>query len=122
MKAIRIHAHGGPEAISLDDVPTPEPGPGEARVKLAAAGVNFIDIYHRKGLYRVPLPLTLGQEGAGTVDAVGAGVTGVRQGDRVVYASVQGADAEYALVPAARLVTIPPACRSSRPRRRCCRA
>lgn len=108
MKAIRIHAHGGPEAISLDDVPTPEPGPGEARVKLAAAGVNFIDIYHRKGLYRVPLPLTLGQEGAGTVDAVGAGVTGVRQGDRVVYASVQGADAEYALVPAARLVTIPP--------------
>ena len=107
MKAVRVHAHGGPEVLSVDDVPVPEPGPGQARVKIAAAGVNFIDIYHRKGLYRGQLPLTLGQEAAGTVDALGDGVTEVQIGDRVVYASVQGSDAEYAVVPAARLVPIP---------------
>ena len=107
MKAVRVHAHGGPEVLSVDDVPVPEPGPGQARVKIAAAGVNFIDTYHRKGLYRGQLPLTLGQEAAGTVDALGDGVTEVRLGDRVVYASVQGSDAEYAVVPAARLVPIP---------------
>src|SRR5215213_3908426 len=107
MKAIRIHGFGGPEVLSADELPLPEPGPGQARVKLAAAGVNFIDTYHRKGLYPGQLPLTLGQEGAGVVDAVGAGVSEVQPGDRVVYASVQGAYAEYALVPAARLVPVP---------------
>jgi NADPH2:quinone reductase len=106
MKAIRVHGFGGTEVLSEDELPLPEPGPGQARVKIAASGVNFIDIYHRKGLYQGQLPLTLGQEGAGVVDAVGAGVDEVRPGDRVVYASVQGAYAEYALVPAARLVPI----------------
>jgi NADPH:quinone reductase len=107
MRAVRIHQFGGPEALSLDEVPQPEPGHGEARVKIAAAGVNFIDTYHRKGLYPLQLPLTLGQEGAGTVDAVGAGVTEVRPGDRVVYSNVQGSDAEYAIVPVAKLVSVP---------------
>ena len=122
MKAIRIHGFGGPEVLREDDLPLPEPGPGQARVKLAAAGVNFIDTYHRKGLYPGQLPFTLGQEGAGVVDAVGADVSEVQLGDRVVYASVQGSDAEYALVPAARLVPIPAAVSaSSRRRRRCCK-
>jgi NADPH2:quinone reductase len=107
MKAIRVHEFGGPDVLRYDDVPLPEPGPGEARVKLAATGVNFIDIYHRKGQYPGQMPLTLGQEGAGIVDAVGAGVSEVQVGDQVVYASVQGAYAEYALVPAARLVQVP---------------
>jgi NADPH2:quinone reductase len=107
MKAIRIHGFGGMEVLSYDDVPLPEPGPGQARVKIAAAGVNFIDTYHRKGLYPLQLPLTLGQEGAGQVDAVGEGVTEVRPGDGVVYANVQGSDAEYAIVPAAKLVPVP---------------
>jgi NADPH2:quinone reductase len=107
MKAIRIHGFGGPEVLSEDDLSLPEPGAGQARVKIAAVGVNFIDIYHRKGLYPGQLPLTLGQEGAGVVDAVGEGVSEVRAGDRVVYASVQGAYAEYALVPAERLVPVP---------------
>jgi NADPH2:quinone reductase len=107
MKAVRIHGFGGPEVLSYDDMPLPEPGPGQARVKIAAIGVNFIDTYHRKGLYPGQLPFTLGQEGAGVIDAVHADVTNLKPGDRVVYASVQGADAEYALVPAARLVPIP---------------
>lgn len=107
MKAIRVHEFGDPHVLRYDDVPVPEPGPGEARVKLAATGVNFIDIYHRKGQYPGQLPLTLGQEGAGTVDAVGEGVSEVHAGDQVVYAGVQGAYAEYALVPAARLVQVP---------------
>lgn len=107
MKAIRIHEFGGAEVLRADDLPAPEPGPGEARVKLAASGVNFIDIYHRKGLYPGKLPLTLGQEGAGTIDALGAGVSDLKPGDQVAYASVQGAYAEYAIVPAARLVPVP---------------
>lgn len=107
MQAIRIHEFGGPEVLRADELPLPEPGPGEARVKLAASGVNFIDIYHRKGLYPGKLPFTLGQEGAGTVDAVGADVADVKVGDQVAYASVQGAYAEYAIVPAARLVPVP---------------
>ncbi len=107
MKAIRVHEFGDPNVLRYDDVPVPEPGPGEARVKLAATGVNFIDIYHRKGQYPGQLPLTLGQEGAGVVDALGAGVSEVQLGDQVVYASVQGSYAEYALVPAARLVSVP---------------
>jgi NADPH2:quinone reductase len=107
MKAVRIHEFGGPEVLSYDELPAPEPGPGEARVKLAASGVNFIDIYHRKGLYPGKLPLTLGQEGAGVVDAVGQGVTDLKPGDHVAYASVQGSYAEHAIVPAARLVPVP---------------
>jgi NADPH:quinone reductase len=107
MRAIRIHTFGGPEVLQYEEVPLPVPGPGDARVRLEAAGVNFIDIYHRTGQYRGNLPLTLGQEGAGVVDAVGSGVREVQPGDRVAYASVQGAYAEYAIVPAARLVPVP---------------
>lgn len=107
MRAIRIHAFGGPEVLQVEEVPVPVPGPGEARVRIEAAGVNFIDIYHRTGQYRGNLPLTLGQEGAGVVDATGPGVTEVQVGQRVAYASVQGAYAEYAIVPAARLVPVP---------------
>jgi NADPH2:quinone reductase len=107
MKAVRVHQYGGLEALKYEDVSLPEPGEGEARVKIEAVGVNFIDIYHRIGRYQGALPLTLGQEAAGTVDAVGLGVTEVKPGDRVAYASVQGAYAEYAIVPAWRLVTIP---------------
>lgn len=107
MKAIRVHQFGGPEVLALDEIPLPQPGPGEARVKLQAIGVNFIDIYQRTGAYKGALPLALGQEAAGVVDAVGAGVTEVKAGDRVAYASVLGSYAEYAIVPAARLVPVP---------------
>jgi NADPH:quinone reductase len=107
MKAIRIHNHGGPEVLAYEDVPVPEPRPGEARVKIEASGVNFIDIYHRTGLYPMNRPCTLGSEGAGIVDAVGEGVTEVKQGDRVAYAMIPGSYAEYALVPAGKLVPVP---------------
>jgi NADPH2:quinone reductase len=107
MKAIRVHQFGGPEVLMLDEIPLPQPGPGEARVKLQAIGVNYIDIYQRTGAYKGALPLALGQEAAGVVDATGAGVTEVKAGDRVAYASVLGAYAEYASVPAARLVPVP---------------
>ncbi len=107
MRAIRIHQFGGPEALSLDDLPVPEPGPGEVRVKIEAAGLNFIDVYQRTGAYKGTLPLTLGQEAAGVVDALGPDVTGLAPGDRVVYCSVMGAYAEQAVVPAWRLIKIP---------------
>ena len=107
MKAIRIHEQGGPEVLRYEDIPTPEPGPGQARVRLEASGVNFIDIYHRSGQYQVPLPITLGQEGGGVVDAIGAGVTEARVGERVAYSNVFGGYAEYAVVPADRLVPVP---------------
>jgi len=107
MKAVRVHQYGGLEALKYEEVPTPEPGEGEARVKIHAVGVNFIDIYHRIGRYQGTLPLTLGQEAAGIVDAVGSNVTDVKPGDRVVYASVQGSYAEYAITPAWRLVPVP---------------
>ena len=107
MKAIRVHQQGGLDALKYEEIPLPEPKAGEARVKLAAIGVNFIDVYHRDGRYKPPLPITLGQEGAGVVDAVGAGVTEVKVGDRVAYTSVQGSYAEYAIVPAGRLVSVP---------------
>lgn len=107
MKAVRIHEFGGLEVLKLDDVPMPEPGAGGARVKIEASGVNFIDTYHRKGLYKLPLPFILGQEAAGVVDAVGPGVTDVKPGDRVVYASVQGSYAGYAIVPTWRLIPVP---------------
>jgi NADPH2:quinone reductase len=104
---MRFHEHGGPEVFRADDLPLPEPGPGQARVKLEAVGVNFIDIYHRMGIYKVGLPFTPGQEGAGVVDALGAGVTGLSIGARVAYAFSGGAYAEYTLVPADKLVPVP---------------
>ena len=107
MKAIRIHNHGGPEVLAYEDVPVPEPRAGEARVKIEASGVNFIDIYHRIGLYPMNRPCILGSEGAGIVDALGEGVTEVKQGDRVAYAMIPGSYAEYAVVPARKLVPVP---------------
>src|SRR5512147_28544 len=107
MKAIRVHQYGGLEALKIDDVPVQNPGVGEARVKIEAIGVNFIDIYHRIGRYQGSLPLTLGQEAAGTVDAVGPGVTDLKPGDRVAFASVQGTYADFVIAPAWRLVHIP---------------
>jgi NADPH2:quinone reductase len=107
MKAIRIHSPGGPEVLTYEDIPMPEPKAGEARVKIDAIGVNFIDVYHRTGLYPMKTPFTLGVEGAGIVDAVGDGVTEVKKGDRVAYAMIPGSYAEYAIVPAAKLVPVP---------------
>ena len=107
MKAIRIHASGGPEVMKLEDVPEPQPKAGEAIVKIDAAGLNFIDVYQRSGLYKLDMPLTLGLEAGGTVTAVGPGVTEVKVGDRVAYTGVPGAYAQSAAVPAARLVVLP---------------
>jgi NADPH2:quinone reductase len=107
MKAIRIQQIGGPEVLRLEDIPTPKPGPGQALVKLEAIGVNFIDVYHRVGLYKINLPFTPGQEGAGTVSAVGDGVTSVAVGDRVAYTSVMGSYAELHVVPAQQLIKLP---------------
>jgi NADPH:quinone reductase len=107
MKAVRVHRFGGPEVLSNDDIAVPEPKAGEARVKIEAIGLNYIDIYHRTGLYPLQLPFTLGMEGAGVVDAIGAGVTEVERGERVAYAMVPGSYAEYAIVPAAKLAPVP---------------
>ena len=107
MKAVRVEQFGGPEALKVLDSPLAEPGEGEARVKIEAIGVNFLDIYQRIGRYQGSVPFILGQEAAGIVDAVGPNVTEVKPGDRVAYASVQGSYAEYAIVPAWRLVPIP---------------
>src|SRR5918998_2271883 len=104
MKAIRVNKQGGPEILSYEDVEVTEPGEGEARVKLAASGVNFIDIYQRTGLYPRETPFTLGLEGAGEVEAVGEGVEEISQGDYVAFAGVPGAYAEYIIAPAERLV------------------
>src|SRR2546428_6264210 len=102
MKAIRVHAPGGPEALRYEEIERLTPGPGQVLVKIEAAGVNFIDIYQRTGHYKVPLPVTLGQEAAGSVSAVGPGVAAPKVGGRVAYASLLGAYAEYAVVPAGR--------------------
>ncbi len=108
--AIRIHQAGGPEALSWDLVDVPPPAAGEVTVRHAAVGLNFIDVYHRTGLYPLPLPSGIGLEGAGTVEAVGEGVTEVRVGDRVAYAGVPiGAYAEVRNIPAHRLLTLPDA-------------
>jgi NADPH2:quinone reductase len=107
MRAIRVHAPGEAEAMRLEEAPDPTPGPGEAVVRLEAIGVNFIDVYRRKGLYPQPLPFTPGSEGAGTVVAVAPDVTTVRVGDRVASESLVGAYAELAAAPAARLVALP---------------
>jgi NADPH2:quinone reductase len=104
MKAIKVHEYGGPEVLSYEDVPEPEPGPGQARVRLAASGVNYIDVYQRTGIYPMDLPLIAGQEGAGEVDAVGEGVEEISAGDYVAFAGVPGAYAEYVVAPVERLV------------------
>jgi NADPH2:quinone reductase len=109
MKAIRIHAHGGTDVLRYEDVPAPTPGAGQVLVRVEAAGLNFIDVYRRTGLYKVELPHTLGQEAAGTVTALGPGVGGIKVGDRVAYTDVPGAYAEYAAVPVARVVPVPEA-------------
>lgn len=107
MKAIQVKRTGGPGAMELVELPVPEPKANEAVVKLSASGVNFIDVYQREGRYKVPLPFILGQEGAGVVNAVGGGVTTIKNGDRVAWAGPMGSYAEYAAVPAERLVPIP---------------
>jgi NADPH2:quinone reductase len=107
MKAIQVKKVGGPEALEVVDIPVPQPKPNEAVVKSAAAGVNFIDVYHREGRYPVPLPFVIGQEGAGVVSAVGAEVKSVKAGDRVAWTGIMGSYAEFAAVPADRLVKVP---------------
>jgi NADPH2:quinone reductase len=109
MKAIQVNQPGGPEALQLVDASVPQPKANEALVKIAAAGVNFIDVYNREGRYKVATPFILGQEGAGTVTGLGKFVRSVRVGDRVAYTSILGAYAEYAVVPADRLVKVPTA-------------
>jgi NADPH:quinone reductase len=114
MRAIIVEQTGGPEVLSPRDTDPPEPGPGQVRIRVEAAGVNFIDVYHRTGQYPLPLPLTPGAEAAGTVDSVGTEVTEVREGDLVAYAvtpaagqRLHGAYAEFALAPASKLVKVP---------------
>jgi len=107
MQAVVVERHGGPEVLQLRRLPVPEPGPGEVRVKLEAIGVNYIDVYHRTGLYPLPLPFTPGMEGAGIVDALGEGVTEPKVGTRVAYAMQRGSYAEYHVVPADRVVPVP---------------
>lgn len=107
MKAVRINTVGGRERLSVEDVAQPQIGAGEALIKLEAIGVNFIDVYKRTGQYTIQTPFTLGEEAAGVVEAVGAGAAGVQPGDRVAYAMWSGAYAEYAVVPAHKLVPVP---------------
>ncbi len=109
MKRIVVRDPGGPERLVLEDAPTPVPGPHDVVIDVAAAGVNFIDVYFRTGLYKAESPVTIGSEAAGTVSAVGAEVTGIRTGDRVAYAMQRGAYAEQVAVPAAAVVKIPDA-------------
>ena len=106
-KAIRFHKAGGPEVLQVDDVAVGEPGAGQIRIRHTAVGVNFLDTYQRSGLYPMPLPQTGGNEGAGVVEAVGAGVTDLKAGDRVTYTGIIGAYCEQRLVPADRMVKIP---------------
>ncbi|MGA3334352.1 MAG: quinone oxidoreductase [Terracidiphilus sp.] len=107
MKAIQIYSTGGPEVLQLADLPIPQPGPGQVLIRIEATGVNFIEIYFRKGVYKTSLPMTPGSEAAGTVEELGPGVTGFAAGDAVASTSVIGSYAEYALVPAAQLVKVP---------------
>jgi len=107
VRLIRIHEHGDAGVLSLETAEVPRPGPGEALLRIEAIGLNFVEIYHRTGLYKVPLPFTLGSEAAGTVEAVGPDVTVVQPGDRVASLNVRGAYAEYALADAQRLVPLP---------------
>jgi NADPH2:quinone reductase len=107
MKAIRVHEVGGPEVLRYEETPVPTPAPGQARVKVEAIGLNYIDVYFRSGLYKTALPFTPGMEAAGTVTAIAPGVADVKVGDRVAYAPSIGAYAEHAVVPAERLVSLP---------------
>jgi len=106
-KAMRYHKQGGPEVLQLDEVAVAEPGPGQVRVRHTAIGVNFVDVYQRSGLYPMQLPQVAGNEGAGVVEALGAGVQGLKVGDRVTYTGLVGAYCETRLVPAERLVKLP---------------
>jgi NADPH:quinone reductase len=107
MKAIQITQTGGPEVLTLAELPVPTPKPGEVIVKVHATGVNFIDIYYREGRYKAPLPFIDGQEAAGTIEAIGDGVIGLETGDHVAWCNVLGTYAEYAIAPADRLVKLP---------------
>jgi NADPH2:quinone reductase len=107
VKVIRVHRHGGPEVLQLEDAEAPRPGPGQVLLRVEAVGVNFIEIYQRTGLYKLPLPFVIGTEAAGTVEAVGSGVDTARPGDRVATLNALGAYAEFALVQAERLVPVP---------------
>lgn len=107
MKAIRVNQYGGPEVLTLEEIPTPQPGPGQVLLKVEAIGINFIDMYQRMGAYRTPLPFTAGNEAAGVVEAVGEGVSDFSVGDRVAYANVLGSYAEYVVLPADRVVPVP---------------
>jgi NADPH:quinone reductase len=108
MRAVLVHEPGGPEVLVAQDLPSPDPGPGELRVDVAAAGVNYIDVYFRTGAYPLPFPFIAGSEGAGVVSAVGGGVTGCQEGDHVAWAMIPGAGyAEQVIVPAERAVTVP---------------
>ncbi len=107
MKAIQIQSIGGPEVLKLVDLPIPEPGPGQVLIRVEAVGVNFIEIYFRKGTYKATLPLVPGSEAAGTIEELGPGVTGFKAGDMVASVGVLGSYAEYALVPAAQLIKVP---------------
>ena len=107
MRAVQIREYGGPDVLIPAEVPTPEPGPGQVRVDIEAAGVNFVETYQRAGRYEVPLPFVPGDEGAGTVTAVGPGVEGVGPGDRVVSLDLRGSYAEQAVVAADRVVPVP---------------
>jgi NADPH2:quinone reductase len=107
MQVVRIHQPGGPEVMQVDELPTPEPGQGQVRIRVAAAGVNFIDCYHRSGQYKVPLPFALGREGAGTVEALGSGVTELKEGQPVAWAGVGGSYATHVLATPADVVPVP---------------
>ena len=107
MLAVRLHEHGGPEKLTAERVPVPQPRAGEALVRIEAVGLNFIEVYQRAGLYPVQLPATLGGEAAGVVERVGPGVEEIAVGDRVAWAGGFGGYAEYAVVPAAKLVPLP---------------
>lgn len=107
MKAIQIRATGGPEVLELAELPIPVPGPGQVLIRIEAIGVNFIEIYFRKGTYKAALPLIPGSEAAGTIEEMGSGVNGFKIGDMVASVAVSGSYAEYALVPAAQLVKVP---------------
>ena len=107
MRSVRVHKYGGPEVLTLEEIPVPQPKAGEARLKIEAIGVNYIDVYQRTGLYPLQTPFTLGMEGAGVVDEVGEGVKEVKKGDRVAYAMILGSYAEYTIVPAAKLAPLP---------------
>src|SRR3954462_4527553 len=107
MKAIQIRETGGPEALQLVELPIPAPGPGQVLIRVEAIGLNFIEIYFRKGQYKATMPLVPGSEAAGTIEELGSGVTGFKPGDLVASVGVLGSYAEYALVPAAQIVKVP---------------